>query len=201
MFAALTIPRLIEAVRAVPELSFKPSWRSNDDVEPQDLPLAKAVQKVLASMQAILASTAEACHTAMEVYDARAKREGREGEENDEEIMKKRHLALTNASEVKVVRYVKELIDPPHLDRFTPRAVLEGDKVPDDVGEKKADELNVVHLGTGPEGEGAIQVVVGQDLDGVQDGIGLGKGRELRESGLAAVQPGTLDLKSTEEES
>ncbi|KAK3208727.1 hypothetical protein GRF29_77g1778644 [Pseudopithomyces chartarum] len=49
MFAALTIPRLIEAVHAssTPDLDLTsiPSWRSPDDVAPEDLPLAKACQK------------------------------------------------------------------------------------------------------------------------------------------------------------
>jgi pyridoxine kinase len=127
MFAALTVPRLIEAVQATPDLSTKPSWRSPDDVPAEELPLAKAVQKVLASMQAILTKTTEICHEKMKAYDARAAKEGRsEGDEADEEKTKKRHLALMNASEVKVVRYVEELLNPPNLERFKPKAVNEG---------------------------------------------------------------------------
>ncbi|KAL7779014.1 hypothetical protein CFE70_008517 [Pyrenophora teres f. teres 0-1] len=164
MFAALTIPRLIEAVHAAstPEydLHTKPSWRSPDDVPADQLPLAKACQKVLASMQAILTKTTEACQQKMKAYDLRAAKEGRgEGDEADEEMAKKRHLALTNASEVTVVRYVKELLDPPELERFTPRAVYEGDSVPAEVGERRPDELNVVHLGVGAKDAGGIQVV------------------------------------------
>jgi pyridoxine kinase len=127
MFAALTIPRLIEAVQAVPELSSKPSWRSPDDVPAEELPLAKAAQRVLASMQAILGRTTETCQESMKAYDARAAKEGRrDSDEADEETIKRRHLALMNASEVKVVRYVKELLDPPELQRFKPRAIREG---------------------------------------------------------------------------
>ncbi|CAA9964458.1 pyridoxine kinase [Pyrenophora teres f. maculata] len=164
MFAALTIPRLVEAVHAAstPEydLHTKPSWRSPDDVPADQLPLAKACQKVLASMQAILTKTTEACQQKMKAYDLRAAKEGRgEGDEADEEMAKKRHLALTNASEVTVVRYVKELLDPPELERFTPRAVYEGDSVPAEVGERRPDELNVVHLGVGTKDAGGIQVV------------------------------------------
>jgi pyridoxine kinase len=144
MFAALTIPRLIEAVQATPDLSSKPSWRSPDDVPAESLPLAKAAQKVLASMQACLAKTAETCHEKMAAYDALAEKEGRgQGDEAEEEKTRKRHLALMNASEVKVVRYVKELLDPPDLERFRPRAVYEKSRVPDvpdDMGEGKADE-------------------------------------------------------------
>jgi len=127
MFAALTIPRLIEAVHSssIPDLSSRPSWRSPDDVPAAELPLAKACQKVLASMQAILNKTTVTCQERMKVYDARAAKEGcGEGVEAEADIAKRRHLALMNASEVTVVRHVKELIDPPNLDRFKPRSVI-----------------------------------------------------------------------------
>ncbi|KAF1936213.1 Ribokinase-like protein [Clathrospora elynae] len=132
MFAALTIPRLIEAVHAAstPDLDLhaKTSWRSPDNVAAEDLPLAKACQKVLASMQAILTKTTETCDGKMAVYDARAEKDGRgEGGEAEEEKGRKRHLALMNASEVTVPRYVRELLDPPDLERFRPRAVKDGD--------------------------------------------------------------------------
>lgn len=164
MFAALTVPRLIEAVQAdsTPDydLRSKSSWRSPDDVVPEELPLAKACQKVLASMQAVLAKTTEKCHEKMEAFDKRAAKNGRgEGEEADEETQKRRHLALMNASEVQVVRYVKELVDPPDLDRFKPRRVVEGQSVPKEVGAKKPDGLNVLHLGLGTDNEGAMQVM------------------------------------------
>ncbi|KAH7372261.1 Ribokinase-like protein [Pyrenochaeta sp. MPI-SDFR-AT-0127] len=170
MFAALTVPRLIEAVHAAstPELDLhsKPSWRSPDDVTPEDLPLAKACQKVLASMQAILGKTTERCQEKMKLYDKRAEKEGRwDGGEPDEETEKRRHLALMNASEVTVPRYVKELLDPPDLERFKPRAVEEGASVPDNVGERKPDELNVLHLGVGSKDEGAMQIMDAESKD------------------------------------
>jgi pyridoxine kinase len=96
----------------------------------------------------------------MAAYDARAAKEGRgEGDEADEEISKKRHLALMNASEVTVPRYVKEMLDPPDLERFRPRTVYEGESVPDHVGERTPDELNVLHLGVGTKDGGAMQVL------------------------------------------
>ncbi|RAR06527.1 proliferating cell nuclear antigen [Stemphylium lycopersici] len=169
MFAALTIPRLIEAVHAAstPEhnLATTPSWRSPDSVPATELPLAKACQKVLASMQAVLTKTTAICQAKMEAYDTRAAREGRagshtEGEtEVDDEAEKKRHLALMNASEVTVPRHVRELLDPPELDRFEPRAVEEGEGIPARVGERVPDELNVLHLGVGTKHGGAVQVV------------------------------------------
>ncbi|KAH7061647.1 Ribokinase-like protein [Paraphoma chrysanthemicola] len=191
MFAALTIPRLIEAVQAVPDLSSKPSWRSPDDVSPEDLPLAKAVQKVLASMQSILGQTTETCHEKMTAYDARAAKEGRTGDEADEGTTKKRHLALMNASEVKVVRYVKELVNPPDLDKFEPRVVEEGGQVPKEVGERKPDELNVTHLGIGPEGRGAVQVEESAE-GGEKLADGLERGVELKISGLKEVDSDVL---------
>jgi pyridoxine kinase len=199
MFAALTIPRLIEAVQATPDLSSKPSWRSPDDVAAEDLPLAKAVQKVLASMQAILGKTTEACLEKMKAYDARVEKEGRgEGDDADEERSKKRHLALMNASEVKVVRYVKELIDPPDLQRFRPRTVDEGRQVPDHVGVRTADELDVLHLGVGPKGEGAMQVQEGKTTEKSLTG-GLKVDGDLKESGLKDVQPGLLESQESEQ--
>lgn len=130
LFAALTIPRLIECVHAAstPEfdLSSKSSWQSPDDVNAEDLPLAKACQKVLASMQAILAKTTERCHEKMEAYDKRAEKESRgAGQEGEDDVNKQRHLALMNASEVVVPRHVNDLVDPPDLERFKPRALIE----------------------------------------------------------------------------
>ncbi|KAF1999386.1 Ribokinase-like protein [Amniculicola lignicola CBS 123094] len=113
MFAALTIPRLIEAVRAspTPNLHSTPSWKSPDDVQPEDLPLAKAAQKVLASMQAILGRTAEKCGSVMRAYDQRAEKEGLgSGDEDRVERERRRHLVLMDACEVVVPRFVKELL-------------------------------------------------------------------------------------------
>ena len=101
-------------------------------------------------MQAVLATTAEACKGKMEAYDAKIERGG-----GGDESEKKRHLALMNASEVVVPRHVRDLLDPPDLGRFSPRAVRVG------MGEVKreGDELGVLHLGVGKQ-EGAIQVEV-----------------------------------------
>jgi hypothetical protein len=167
MFAALTIPRLIEAVHSssTPDLASKPSWRSPDEVKADELPLAKACQKVLASMQAILTATTENCAKEMEKYDARAKKEGHgQGDEDTQEREKRRHLALTNASEVKVPRFIKEINEPPHLDKFKPRAVEEAGNVSDEVGRMQPDELNVLHPGLGGTGEGSLQVLLGKEM-------------------------------------
>ncbi|OAG09129.1 Ribokinase-like protein [Paraphaeosphaeria sporulosa] len=167
MFAALTIPRLIEAVHAAStpdaDLTSKPSWRSPDDVPADELPLAKACQKVLASMQSILNKTTATCREKMLAYDTRAEKEGcGQGQEAAEEKAKKRHLALMEASEVTVPRFLRELVYPPEVEKFRPTAVKEGDRVPQSVGEKEPDELNVLHLGVGKDGEGGTQVVDGE---------------------------------------
>ena len=146
MFAALTIPRLIEAVHSssTPNLASKPSWRSPDDVKAEELPLAKACQKVLASMQSILATTTEKCNEEMTRYDARAAKEGHgKGEEDTLDREKRRHLALMNASEVKVPRFIKEINDPPHLERFRPRAVVEVGKLGEDVRKTEQGEETI----------------------------------------------------------
>jgi pyridoxine kinase len=154
MFAALTIPRLIEAVKNAPSvpsssnttspsttdppsipLFSRPSWKSPDDVPAEDLPLAQACQKVLASMQAVLAKTAMRCEREMKSYDERAEKEGcGSGEEDQADTAKRRHLALTNASEVKVVRHVRELMDPPNLERFRARRVVLKEEVDEKTG-------------------------------------------------------------------
>lgn len=164
MFAALTIPRLIEAVHAAStpdlDLASKPSWRSPDDVPATELPLAKACQKVLASMQAVLAKTADSCHEKMAAYDSRLARTGSgSGDEDDGVAAKKRHLALMNASEVQVVRYVRELLDPPELEKFKAREAHEGRDVPGEVDEQRPDGLDVQHLGVGTGTDGAMQVL------------------------------------------
>ncbi|KAF2739113.1 Ribokinase-like protein [Polyplosphaeria fusca] len=162
MFAALVIPRLIEAVHSssTPDLASKASWRSPDEVPAQDLPLAKACQKVLASMQSILGQTTKKCEVTMQAYDARVEKEGCGfGDEALEEREERRHWALMNASEVVVPRYVRDLVDPPDLERFRPRKLEEGNKVPEEVGKAEGDELGVVSVGLGKTGEGAIQIV------------------------------------------
>ncbi|KAF2465048.1 Ribokinase-like protein [Lindgomyces ingoldianus] len=167
MFAALTIPRLIEAVHAspTPNLHSLPSWRSPDDVPAEELPLAKACQKVLASMQSILTKTTEKCEREMKRYDEQVEKEGcGVGQEAEKEREMRRHLALMKASEVVVVRHIRELVEPPELERFRPRRVEEGRMVDKDTGAGAPDELGAVKLGIGRVREGAVQVVGGKGV-------------------------------------
>lgn len=75
-------------------------------------------------MQSILNKTTVVCQEKMKAYDARAEKEGcGQGKEAEEDRTKKRHLALMEASEVVVPRFLKELVDPPDVERFKPRTV------------------------------------------------------------------------------
>lgn len=64
MFAALTVVRMREAVwNSTPRLSGVEAWRSADNVDALDLPLARAVERVLASMHEVLTRTRGAMAT------------------------------------------------------------------------------------------------------------------------------------------
>lgn len=78
------------------------SWISGDEIVAEKLPLAMAVERVLASMQGVLERTMEARDAEMKGFE-----EG-EGPENE----KRRYLAETKAAEVRVVRNVDLLRNP-----------------------------------------------------------------------------------------
>jgi len=108
MFAALISVRFREAVLAAsPELSTTRSWLSPDDVQAAELPLAKATEKTLASMHTVLVKTA-----------ASRDKDMAEGPAEDIEEEDARHLRITRAAEVRVVRFVDELRHP-RLDEQT----------------------------------------------------------------------------------
>lgn len=97
MFAALMLVRLREAANTAAVLN-NTAWQSPDDVTATDLPLAKATEKALASMHAVLTKT------------ARVREEELSGMNEEDE--KKAHVRRTKASEVRVVRYAEELRHP-----------------------------------------------------------------------------------------
>ena len=106
MFAALTVVRFREAVTEA-NLSGTKSWISADDVEATDLPLAKAAEKVLGSMHAILVKTKKA-------RDQELERIGgplgvMEKEKDSENIF---GLRCTKAAEVRVARCLEDLRSP-----------------------------------------------------------------------------------------
>lgn len=155
MFAALVVPRLREAVIEAGVQNMA-RWKSPDDVEASDLPLAKAVEKVLASMQAILGKTAEYWKAAVQKLEEEEAVMGLEkGAEGDKQRETRKHLARTKAAEVRVVKHRKDLVDPPELEKFRARNV-DSVKIAPSVGEPQQDELGVVKLGG--QGEGAIEV-------------------------------------------
>ncbi|KAI1376371.1 Ribokinase-like protein [Hypoxylon crocopeplum] len=109
MFAALMVARMREAVSKYDgsngnangvKLGEKRSWLSQDDVSVTDLPLARAAEKVLASMHEVLERTCES----MIVEMAAATKEGM-----DEKTL---HLLRSRAAELKLVRHLGSLRDP-----------------------------------------------------------------------------------------
>lgn len=106
MFAALTVVRLREAVTEA-NLSGTKSWVSSNDVKATDLPLAKAAEKVLGSMHAILVKTKEARDQELEGMGGSL---GVMEKEKDSE--KRLGLRRTKAAEVRVVRCLEDLRSP-----------------------------------------------------------------------------------------
>ncbi len=106
MFAALIVARLREAVTEA-NLSGTKSWVSSNDVKPTDLPLAKAAEKVVGSMHAILVKTKEARDQELERLGGPL---GVLEKEKDSE--KRLGLRRTKAAEVRVVRCLDDLRSP-----------------------------------------------------------------------------------------
>lgn len=104
MFAALTVSRLREAVfTAGPHLRVTKSWVSPDDVPATELPLAKATEKVLASMHTVLEKTIQARDA--ELHAAASE----DASSETEDAQKREYLRRTKAAEVRIVRNVKFL--------------------------------------------------------------------------------------------
>lgn len=106
MFAALMLVRFREAVTNVPGLMETAAWVSGDEVEATELPLAKATEKVLASMHEVLTKTKESRDVELEKY---SKQVGGRDAMSDE---KKLRLVKSKAAEVRLVRNLKALKDP-----------------------------------------------------------------------------------------
>lgn len=103
MFAALMVVRMREAVSSgASELGSRAAWLSDDGVDALDLPLARAAEKVLASMHEVLAATCES----MKAEVRRAEAEFGTADE------KRLHLAKSKAAELKLVRHLGALREP-----------------------------------------------------------------------------------------
>lgn len=104
MFAALMVVRMREAVVNAGEhgLGDRAAWLSDDSVDALDLPLAKAAERVLASMHEVLEGTCES----MKAEVQRA--ESEIGSEDEKRL----HLARSKAAELRLVRHLGSLRDP-----------------------------------------------------------------------------------------
>lgn len=109
MFAALMVVRMRQAVTESAEtgLGSREAWLSDDSVDALDLPLAKAAEKVLASMHEVLDAT---CRS----MKAEVKKVESEIEQSDE---KRLHLAKSKAAELRLVRHLGSLREPKTLFR------------------------------------------------------------------------------------
>lgn len=148
MFAALLVARLRQAAQEA-GVSNKPSWQSPDDVHGPDLPLAKATEKVLASMHAVLKNTADHYQSVAKSMDETKELNEGKDEEGSQEREMVRHLTLTRAAEVRVVQNSKALREPPDLQSFKAVPVDVDVSPQEDVGETETDELGVEKVAAG----------------------------------------------------
>ncbi|KAI4730931.1 Ribokinase-like protein [Aureobasidium sp. EXF-10728] len=153
MFAALMVARLREACLAA-NLLTTAHWQSPDEVAAVELPLAKAAEKVLASMHLVLKKTMDSRQEELEKMEGAPEFNTGIGTEADRDNERDKYLRLTKAAEVRVVRNWKDLVYPPDIEAFKAHAV---DVELDPNVSVKPDELGVVNMGTGHElGQGAV---------------------------------------------
>lgn len=107
MFSALMAVRMREAVVTTPGLSGTRSWLSEDEVGAAELPLARAAEKVLASMNDVLDKTSRAM--AEEVARAKAEVVAGLGEE---EAKRRLRLLQSRAAELRLARNLESLRSP-----------------------------------------------------------------------------------------
>jgi pyridoxine kinase len=124
MFAALLVGRLREAALRAGVLD-RVSWMSPDGVAPTELPLAKATAKVLASMGAVLKDTERHYRVVKKAVEEEEEEREREkengrggGVDAAQEWEKEKHLRLTRAAEVRVVRNARALREPPNVEAY-----------------------------------------------------------------------------------
>lgn len=110
MFAALMVVRIRQAVSEMSSstaeestpLSAREAWLSDDTVDTLELPLARAAERVLASMHEVLDAT---CRS-MKAEVSRAAEELGAADE------KRMHLARSKAAELRLVRHLGSLREP-----------------------------------------------------------------------------------------
>ena len=101
MFAALTLARFREEAEKG-ALEAAQSWRCDDAVRPLELPLCKAIGRVLGSMHLVLVQT----------QLARDRILGKKMKEEEVEVGGEEFVRLTKASELRLVQCQSELKDP-----------------------------------------------------------------------------------------
>ncbi|KAK5108866.1 hypothetical protein LTR62_007756 [Meristemomyces frigidus] len=121
MFASLMVARLRQAAHAASVLD-RASWRSPNEVPAVDTPLAKAAEKVLASMNAVLKDTAAFYDAASSKLQEKDNNNGTVTELEDERDLQ-RHLALTRVAEVRVVRNIQALLSPANEEKFKAQSI------------------------------------------------------------------------------
>ena len=136
MFAALTVYRFREEVRAAATKDAATGVRKEDQSDcyryasddsvsdAAELPLARAVEKVLASMHAMLKKTADYATSRIEereksrdalAADSRARSDGLQT------VDMGLHLSRTKDTEIRVLQGVEDLRHPPELEKFRAR--------------------------------------------------------------------------------
>lgn len=116
MFAALILVRLREAAQAA-SLGAVRSWISPDEVDGVDLPLAKAAEKVMGSMHAVLVKTKWTRDRLLQDFTNGGDTDDDTHEGPDQERMR---LRGAKAAEVRVVQCLEELRSPKILFRAEP---------------------------------------------------------------------------------
>lgn len=154
MFSAILVARLRQAAKEANVLN-QESWQSPDDVSAHDLPLAKAAERVLASMHSILKDTEQhhndvAQKLSEEKHNKLHVGSGKDASEQDDI---EKHLRLTRAAEVRVVRNAKALREPPNLGDFKAQAVDIQDRGDDSYVNTVTNDLGVMKVAGG---EGAV---------------------------------------------
>ncbi|CAG9970765.1 unnamed protein product [Clonostachys byssicola] len=105
MFGALIVTRMREAVSQVPGLGDKPNWLSDDNTPTLELPLARAAEKVLASMHELLSKTSQGMTAIVE----RTRHDMTDAEKADQ---KKLQLVKSKGAELQLVRNLDCLRNP-----------------------------------------------------------------------------------------
>lgn len=114
MFAALILVRLREAAQAA-SLGEVRSWISPDEVDGVDLPLAKAAEKVMGSMHAVLVKTKRTRDRLLQAFT-----NGGDTDTHEGPLQERMRLREAKAAEVRVVQCLEELRSPKILFRAEP---------------------------------------------------------------------------------